>query len=85
MAGKSGAMQVLDNSLSFPMAELYPSFEGFYNYNTGLKANPDADDQEALNESSDDAQKADSNRPSGWMVLLALGFVCMMAIFMGVS
>lgn len=76
---------IIDNSMSFPMSELYPNFDAGYNYATDLKANPDYDDQESLNEPSDVSEKADPTRPSGKMVFLAIAAICLMVIFMGVS
>lgn len=85
MAGKASAMPVLDASITYPLSELYPNMAGGYNYETAHKANPDADDVEAMNEDADVAQKADSNLPSGMMIALAVGLICLMVVFMGVS
>lgn len=70
-----------NNELSFAMADIYPNYGGV---DTSTLATPDADDQQALNENTEVAEKATANSPTKKKnIFLALGVLLALIVFFG--
>lgn len=68
-------------SMDFAYGDAYPNMTGVTE--TGLLANPDKDDQEALAESDKDSDTADITQPRKYMVLVAIGLIVALVVFFG--
>jgi hypothetical protein len=66
--------------LGFSMSDLYPNFGGV---DTSTMANPEADDQEALNEDTKVASEASSKEARGKNILLAMVVLVGLVVFFG--
>lgn len=68
--------------MNFSLRDLYPNISSI-NEETSVKANPEAEDQEALNENTTLAEKADNNNASGKMVFIAIGIIIALVVLFG--
>lgn len=68
--------------MSFSLRDLYPNLVA-NNEETGQKANPEANDQEALNENIALAEKVDNNNASGKKILLGLVIIIGLVVLFG--
>lgn len=68
-------------SMEFAYGDAYPNITGIPE--TGLLANPDKDDQEALAEAETDADKTDITQPRKYTVLVAIGLIVALVVFFG--
>ena len=68
--------------LAFTMGDLYPAMSTF---ETGNLANPDADDQQALNENASLANKTDVKTARPKFVWLAVGVIVAVVVLMGIN
>lgn len=66
--------------LAFAYKDLYPGFAGV---ETSTMAQPDADDQEALNEDRTAAEISDAKNPTTKSVLLAVLLIACLAALLG--
>ena len=66
--------------LGFSMSDLYPGASGI---DTSELATPEADDQEALNENINVAEKSSGKEASKKNIFLALGVMVALIIFFG--
>ena len=66
----------------FTMGDLYPAMSTF---ETGNLANPDADDQNALNENAALAEKTDVKHARPKFVWLAVGVIVAIVVMMGID
>lgn len=66
--------------LGFSMSDLYPNFGGV---DTSTVVNPEADDQEALNEDTKIIGEASSKEARGKNIFLALAVLIGLIIFFG--
>ena len=72
------------NELTFSLRDLYPNISTTQE-ETSQKANPDAEDQTALNENADLSEKADNNNASSKMILLAIVIIVALVVLFGVG
>ena len=70
-----------NNSLLFSLRDVYPNLGAV---ETSTAVNPEADDQEALNQNPEEAQQAGRNA-SKRNVFLAIGVIIALIIFLGVD
>jgi len=70
----------MGNELGFSMADLYPNMGGL---DTSTMANPEKDDQEALNEDTAIINETVSKEARGKNIFLALGVLVGLIIFFG--
>ena len=70
----------MPNELGFSMADLYPNYGGI---DTSTMVNPEADDQEALNEDTKIINEATTKEARSKNVFLALGVLVALIIFFG--
>lgn len=71
--------------LYFPYADMYPQMlSGMPETSTDM-TNPDADDQQALQESKEASEKADSTSASTSKILISVIFVIILAVLFGVG
>ena len=68
--------------LSFSYRDLYPGMSGL---DTRTLANPEADDQQALNEDAATTEKADIKNPSGKKIMLAMLVIVCLVGFLGAT
>ena len=68
-------------SMDFAYGDAYPNLTGITE--TGLLANPDKDDQEALAESENNADKTDITQPRKYTILIAIGLIVALVVFFG--
>mgnify|MGYP003481386966 CR=1 FL=1 len=68
--------------MSFSLRYLYPNLIG-NNEETGQKANPEASDQEALNENIELDKKGDNNNASGKKILIGLVIIIGLVVLFG--
>ena len=68
-------------SMDFAYGDAYPNLTG--TTETGLLANPDKDDQEALAESENNADKTDITQPRKYTILVAIGLIVALVVFFG--
>lgn len=68
--------------MSFSLRDLYPNLIG-NNEETGQKANPEANDQEALNENITLAEKVDNNNASGKKIFLGIVIIIGLVVLFG--
>ena len=69
----------MTDGLGLYMKDLYPNYAGT---DTGVNANPDVDDQDALNENVSSAEKASVTESSKKNIFLALFvLVCLVVLF----
>lgn len=66
--------------LGFSMADLYPNYGGI---DTSTVVNPEADDQEALNEDTQIASEATTKEARGKNIFLAMVVMVALVIFFG--
>lgn len=71
--------------MKYSFGDLYPSFATMTTDMTSLMANPDKEDQEALNESANVADKIDTKSSRSFTVIIALVFIVLAVVFLGVS
>lgn len=69
-----------NNELGFAMSDLYPNYGGV---DTSTLANPEADDQQALNENPEVADKAVTPSARKKNIFLALGVLLALIVFFG--
>lgn len=69
-------------AMDFTFGDLYPSM---MNYETGHKANPDAEDQAALNENAEQVKESASRGSRPRYVLMAVAMVALLVVFFGVE
>ena len=72
------------NELTFSLRDLYPNIATMQE-ETSHKANPDAEDQTALNENADLSEKADNNNASTKTILLAIIIIVALVVLFGSS
>ena len=72
----------MTGEMIFSMRDLYPNYIA-QEEETSTKANPDADDQDALNEDTQITEKADTRNASRKNVLLALAVLVALVVFFG--
>ena len=72
------------NELTFSLRDLYPNISTTQE-ETSIKANPDAEDQTALNENADLSEQADNNNASSKMILLAIIIIVCLVVLFGSS
>ena len=72
------------NELTFSLRDLYPNI-ATNQEETSQMANPDAEDQTALNENADLSEKADNNNASSKMILLAIVIIVCLVVLFGSS
>ena len=72
------------NELTFSLRDLYPNIATTQE-ETSQKANPDAEDQTALNENAELSEKADINNASSKMILLAIVIIVALVVLFGSS
>lgn len=68
------------SELGFSMSDLYPNYGGV---DTSTIVNPEADDQEALNEDTKVALEADTKEARGKNIFIAMIVLVALVIFFG--
>lgn len=69
----------------FTYGDMYPQMlSGMPETSTDM-VNPDADDQQALQESKETSEKADSNNASSTKIMISVVFVIVLAVLFGVG
>ena len=71
--------------MKYAFGDLYPSLDDGSTDMTSLLANPDKDDQEALDEDTKVSEVADARNARPKMVFLAIGLVVALIVFFGVE
>ena len=66
--------------MNYSYSDLYPNWGGI---ETSLQANPEADDQEALNEDTEVAEEAKTKQAKSKNIFLALFVLVALIIFFG--
>ena len=72
------------NELTFSLRDLYPNIATTQE-ETSIKANPDAEDQTALNEDANLSEKADNNNASSKKILIAIMIIVALIFLFGSS
>ena len=72
------------NELTFSLRDLYPNIATTQE-ETSVKANPDAEDQTALNEDANLSEKADINNASSKKILIAIIIIVALIFLFGSS
>ena len=72
------------NELTFSLRDLYPNIATTQE-ETSIKANPDAEDQTALNEDANLSEKADNNNASSKKILIARIIIVALIFLFGSS
>ena len=72
------------NELVFSLRDLYPNIATTQE-ETSQKANPDAEDQTALNEDANLSEKADNNNASTKKIILAIIIIVVLVVLFGSS
>lgn len=69
-----------NNELGFAMADLYPNYGGV---DTSTLVTPEVDDQNALNEDVNVAEKSSATQPSTKSIFISIGVIIALIIFFG--
>ena len=72
------------NELTFSLRDLYPNIATTQE-ETSIKANPDAEDQTALNEDANLSEQADNNNASSKKILIAIMIIVALIFLFGSS
>lgn len=72
------------NELTFSLRDLYPNIATTQE-ETSIKANPDAEDQTALNEDANLSEQADNNNASSKKILIAIIIIVALIFLFGSS
>lgn len=70
-------------AMNYAYGDLYPSFATNVTDMTSLAANPEKEDQEALNENGDVSDMADNKQSRSFTILIAIGLILLFVIFLG--
>lgn len=70
----------MQRSANFYMKDMYPGMSGI---ETSTLANPETDDQDALNENTQASEKVDMLNPSTKGVFAGIGLILAIGIFLG--
>lgn len=68
------------SAMNFGMKDLYPLYNG---YETSASSTPEADDQKALNQNADDAEKVSETQAGSKSILLTFIVVIALIILLG--
>lgn len=73
-------MIIPNNEMSFSMSDLYPNYGGV---DTSTLANPEVDDQDALNEDVKIAEMATKTEPAKKNIIISIVVLVALIIFFG--
>ena len=68
------------SAMNFNMKDLYPNLEGF---ETSTSVAPESNDQEALNEDFDKAQKVSQTQASNKTIFVSIIVIVALVVFLG--